>query len=259
MIFSHKNLSTKIQNLVNKSYLYPSKTLTSLFFTRCYLCGMTHNTGELICKACENDLLKPMQRKLCTHCQIPMGIDSWHSHCAECRLTPPSYDSCTAVTTFEFPASTLVHKLKYENKQFIARLLGRLLFEQTAKALAPIPDVICAVPMHSNKQDTRRYNHASEIARHWVKFGGSTFAPDLLVKTHSTESQSSLSRAERIRNLKNSISVNASTDIIGKHIAVVDDVMTTGATFDYVSQLLKSRGASIVDVWAFARTPKPRN
>ena len=258
MIFSHKNLSTKIQNLVNKSYLYSSEALGSLLFGRCYLCGVTDNIDQLICKPCEKDLLMPLQTMLCSHCKIPLGTDSWHPHCAECRLIPPSYDTCIAVTTFEFPASALVHKLKYENKQFIAQLLGRLLYEASAKSLTPTPDLICSVPMHSNKQTTRRYNHASEIARHCANLGGRTFMPHLLLKIQETESQSSLRRTQRIQNLKNSISVDACTDVNGKHIAVVDDVMTTGATFDYVAQLLKSRGASIVDVWTFARTPKPR-
>lgn len=258
MIFSHKNLSTKILNLVNKSYSYSSETLESIFFRGCYLCGVTGSADQLICKPCENDLLKPLQTILCSHCKIPLGTESWHPHCPECRLTPPSYDTCTAVTTFEFPASTLVHQLKYQNKQFVARLLGRLLAEQLSKTPKPRPDLICAVPMHSNQRNTRRYNHADEIAKHSARLVKSKFSPHLLVKTRDTESQSSLGRVKRINNLKNSLSVNASIDIKGKHIAVVDDVMTTGATFDYVAQLLKANGAGIVEVWAFARTPKPR-
>ena len=258
MILFHKNLSTKKPNMVNKSYLNATKTIKSAFFKRCYLCGMRGTADELICKPCLKDLLAPMQTILCAHCKIPLGTESWHPHCAECRLTPPYYDACRAVSTFEFPASTLVHKLKYENKQFVARLLGRLLAEEIAKSSPHSPDLVCPVPMHSDKRSTRSYNHAAEIGNYCARALGLSCKPDLLIKTQTTASQSTLGRSERIKNLKNSLEVNKSINIKGQHIAVVDDVMTTGATFDYAAKLLKAAGAKRVEAWTFARTPKPR-
>ena len=193
----------------------------------------------------------------CALCKVPLNIASTHSACNECRTNPPSYDDCLVITTYEFPASTLIYRLKFASERFIARLLGKLIASQRADHVEALPEVLCCIPMHHNKLREKRYNHAQEIARHTAIILDIPLIPSLLVKTKQTESQRTLSRSDRFRNLRNSIDVSKDQQIHGKHIAVIDDVMTTGATFDYVARLLKAHGASRVEVWAFARTPKP--
>ena len=269
MIFFRKKLSTPNLFLVNKlkALAYKLRPLKAnpiifsakyrYFFCACTFCGSRNTSEPLICSSCKIDLLTPLFRPQCEACKLPLPGSYDQTHCQECRIQPPLYDDCYVATTYEFPASTLVHRLKYQNKAFVARLVGQLLAELRENANRPFPDLVCCVPMHSSKLREKHYNHAGEIARLAAKELSLAFYPCLLIKTQPTESQSKLGRTARMKNLKNSIAVSCETNINGKHVAVVDDVMTTGATFDLITGLLKAKGADKVEVWAFARTPKP--
>lgn len=269
MIFFRKKLSTLNAFLVDKLVSFDPKRCylrlrrnislagNKYFFGPCYLCGTRRNSDLLICSSCKTDLLSPLSIPTCESCKLPLPAGADHVLCTECRKTPPPYDACYLATIYDFPASTLVHKLKYHNKPFLALLIGQLLAEQRQLSNRPYPDLICCVPMHASKLKTKHYNHAEEIARVAAKELSLPLYPSLLVKTKATESQIKLGRTARLKNLTNSIRVNSEASLKGKYVAVVDDVMTTGATFDLITRLLKARGASKVEVWAFSRTLKP--
>jgi ComF family protein len=269
MIFFLEKLSTLSSSLVNKLKALGHKLRStkanhiiasakySYFFSACNLCGSRNTSEPLICSACKTDLLAPLCISKCESCKLPLLGGTDQTHCPECRINPPQYDECHVVTTYEFPASNLVHRLKYQNKPFMARLIGQLLAQVRRRCDYPLPELICCVPIHPNKLREKKYNHAGEIARMTAKELALPFNSGLLAKTQQTEPQSKLSRAERLKNLENSFMVNPETNLKGMHVAVVDDVMTTGATLDLISGILKARGVSRVEVWAFARTPKP--
>lgn len=270
MIFFKYKLSTKNRKQVNKqnSFLLPSIISTvckqvmsawqTCFFKTCVCCQTSTSHHILICDLCLKDLRVAMQQPLCDRCKIPIIVESDNDWCVDCRKNEPAFDACTVVTEFQFPASSLVHALKYGKKQYYARLFGHLLCEERKKSCLPLPDFVCSIPMHKNKQNKKGFNHAEEIARHCATELALNFEPKMLNKNQATESQSTLGRAERFKNLSNSISVHPDLDINAKHIAIIDDVMTTGATFEYAARVLKARGAAHVEVWAFARTPKDR-
>lgn len=269
MIFFLDKLSTPLRFLVNnlnaRSHKRVVQTLSrpvtqatnSYFFQSCALCGSSNSQQALLCDSCETDLLATRCGGQCQLCSIPLPSGYEHSQCPECRMSPPKYDSSHVVTTYEFPSTTLIHQLKYEKKRYIALILGHLLAKTIERSIGPLPDLICCVPMHPNKIHKKHYNHACEIAHLTATKLSLPFYPQLLIKTQQTESQSKLGRSERFKNLRNSIEVTNGAYLIGKHIAVIDDVMTTGATFDCIASLLKNAGAGRVEVWAFARTSKP--
>lgn len=225
MIFFPKKLSTLAAFLVNKSeiILHALQTLISLralatftnayFYSTCCLCNAKGTLQLLICNACKADLLVSLDKQKCVQCSLPLSSINGHTHCIECRAAPPQFDKAYIVTRYEFPSSTLVHRLKYQNRRFIARLLGQLLAEQRVNDREPFPDLVCCVPMHPDKLRDKNYNHAREIAAQCAMELSLVFNPTLLIKTQTTESQSSLGRTARLKNLKNSIVISPGTNL----------------------------------------------
>jgi ComF family protein len=210
-----------------------------LFGGSCFLCRGAA-TGVL-CGACESELPR-LAAPLCPRCALPSPRGEL---CGRCLAEPPRYDATIAVLQYAFPADALVHALKFRGELAIAPLLARFLAEAVP---APV-DCVVPVPLSRRRLRERGYNQAVEIARH---LGRGRLLVEACGRSRDTAPQLDLPFAERRRNVRGCFV--ARETFKGAAVAVVDDVMTTGATLDEMAGTLKQAGAARVVNWVVART-----
>jgi ComF family protein len=218
--------------------------LARLFGGSCYLCrgAAAGPPDNLLCAACDADLprLAPLR---CPRCALesPRG-----EVCGRCLTEAPHYDATVAALAYEFPADALVHALKFRGELALAPLLGGFL---APKIQDHEIDCVVPVPLSAGRLRERGYNQAVEIARH-VARGNLDLA--LCERSRDTPAQMDLPYAERQRNVRGAFRCTRS--LAGQNVAVVDDVMTTGATLNEIALVLKQAGAARVVNWVVART-----
>ncbi|WP_227869301.1 ComF family protein [Nitrosospira lacus] len=147
----------------------------------------------------------------------------------------------------------LVHSLKYQANLSMAPVLADLLLTRIDKS--PIPDFIVPMPLHPVRLRERGFNQALEIGRKLSKQCGSPLLPGACQRIKNTPSQAGLPWKEREKNIRGVFTCE--TDLTGKHIAILDDVMTTGATLNELAKTLRKHGAVRVSGWVVARTMSP--
>jgi ComF family protein len=218
--------------------------VANLFFGGvCFVCR--GRSQELLCEDCSAELPR-LTSELCPRCALPAPGGAV---CGRCLAHPPHYDATLAALAYDFPADALVHALKFRGELALAAYLGRLLLQA---ATAQQPDVVIAVPLSSKRLRERGYNQAVEIARHVMP---RRLELGICVRERDSTPQIELPWDARQRNVRGVFNCNAS--LAGASVAVVDDVMTTGATLDEVARTLKRAGAGRVVNWVVARTLPP--
>ncbi|HJT61531.1 MAG TPA: ComF family protein [Burkholderiales bacterium] len=206
----------------------------------CFLCRGA--AVGLLCAACDAELPR-LAGPRCPRC----ALDSPRGEiCGRCLSKPPHYDATVAGLAYEFPADALVHSLKFGGELALAEYLGAIL--EACIADQDVDSVI-AVPLSADRLRSRGYNQAVEIARHVAR---RPVDLDLCVRERDTPAQMDLPYAERRRNVRGAF--RCTRALPGASVAVVDDVMTTGATLDEVASVLKQAGAARVVNWVVART-----
>ena len=212
----------------------------------CLLCGAVR--VDEVCVACEGGLQRV--RDACPACALP-GTDS--QRCGACLAHEPSYDAAVAVFAYRFPLERLVHRFKYAGDLAVGRWLARQLAAQVEAT--PRVDAIVVPPATRARLRERGFNPAAEIAKVVAARCGTRLHLDGVRRTREQAPQAGLARRERLANLRGAFGCDAA--LHGMRVAIVDDVMTTGATAEAVATVLKRAGASHVRVWAVARTPEP--
>lgn len=222
----------------------------------CLLCEAPADAWSL-CEPCLADL--PWNPTACPRCALPLDEGaSGGGDCAECRAAPPRQMRALAPLRYEFPVNYLVGRLKYGARLAHAPVLGELLTAAVAAHPGPLPNLILPVPLHPRRLAARGYNQALEIARPVARFTGLPLETRLLRRTRATASQMTLDRAERAGNPAGAFSVDATRlAALGPNlrVALVDDVMTTGATLGEMTRVLLAAGVAGVEYWVVARTP----
>jgi len=214
----------------------------------CLLCGATSGTGHL-CSACLADLPWHSQPQ-CPQCAIPTPDGQV---CGVCLKHPPAFDRTCAALAYAFPLDRLIPRLKYHGQLAIAPALGECLAQVAASR--PRPDRLIAMPLHAKRIRERGFNHATEIARDAAKRLGLPLDTDCCQRTRDTPPQMGLKHDARRRNVRGAFACTG--DVRGQHIALIDDVMTTGTSLDELAATLKRAGASEVTCWVAARTLPP--
>ena len=218
------------------------RALANLFFGgSCFLCRGA--AGELLCAACDADLPR-LTGPLCPRCALasPGGLV-----CGRCLREEPAYDATRAALAYEFPADALVQALKFRGELALAPLLAALLGRSLDNERI---DYVVPVPLSRERLRRRGYNQAMEIARQLRRPG---LEPALCERTRDAPPQMELPYEARQRNVRGAF--RCTRELIGATVAVVDDVMTTGATLDEMARTLKRSGALRVVNWIVARTP----
>jgi len=220
---------------------------SALFGGRCYLCRGATGGGQLLCAPCQTDLPR-LAGTRCPRCALPSPSGAV---CGGCLARPPHYDATFAALDYRFPADVLIQGLKYRSELALAPVLAALL-GHALPADEPV-DIATPVPLSTARLRERGYNQAMEIAR--ALPGRVRLEPALCARVRETPAQSALPWSERVRNLRGAFRCERALD--GLTVAVVDDVMTTGATLDAVAAALKRAGAERVLNWVVARTLPP--
>ena len=218
--------------------------MQALFRENCLLCGTTSD-GDF-CRPCR-DGLPHLTSDHCVVCALPA---KGSRVCGACLANPPVFDRSVAPLEYAFPVDSLLHALKYRANLAMARVLADLLVAR----IDPIelPDCIVPMPLHSARLRERGFNQALEIARRVSKKTGVALLPDVCQRVRDTPTQTGLPWKEREQNIRGAFICEAGLE--GKHIAVLDDVMTTGATLNELAKVLRKRGATRVSGWVVART-----
>jgi len=178
-------------------------------------------------------------------CAVPLASDSV---CGSCVTRPPRFDRVEAPFAYRFPVAPLIHALKYAGRLALARTLG----EALARAVPRDADAIVPMPLARGRLAERGFNQALEIARVVAARTGIPLLRDAVRKVVDTPPQAALPWSERARNVRRAFVCDC--DLAGERIAVVDDVLTTGATLDELARVLRKAGAGSVAGWVVART-----
>ncbi len=211
----------------------------------CLLCG-SHSGREHVCNRCREDL--PLHQALqCPICGIPTQQSA---ACGGCLKHLPHFDATCAAFDYAFPMDALLRALKYQGRLSIAELAGTHLAQLAASR--PRPDLIVAMPLHQDRLRERGFNQAVEIARVVAALLHIPLATDCVLRIRATEPQAGLPLERRRKNLRNAFA--CAQDLSGKQVAMVDDVMTSGASLDELARTLKAAGAARVECWVAART-----
>lgn len=209
----------------------------------CLLCG-ENSPGSLLCPPCTADLpYLPAMR--CPQCATPTPAGE---RCGACLSTPPQVDVCNALLHYAFPADRIIHALKYGHQLAVADWLG----DRMSEILAGFSgDLIVPLPLHPTRLQQRGFNQAAEIARRISQRLRIPLDLDHLLRTRATPPQAGLALTARPRNVHNAFT--AQLDFSKKHILLVDDVMTSGASLNECARILKLHGARQVSAAIAAR------
>jgi ComF family protein len=207
----------------------------------------------------------PAAQDWCTSCRRALpGIDAARCPvcaeevtstdiCGRCLRRPPAYSRVWAAASYAFPLDALIQRMKYAPDVSLVSPLTALLVERVRGQ--PRPDVVIGMPLSAQRLRERGFNQANEIARRAARALRLPYLADACRRERHATPQAALPLEERAANVRGAFSAGSS--VTGRTVAVVDDVLTTGASLNELAQVLRRAGASDVIGWVLARTPPP--
>jgi ComF family protein len=213
----------------------------------CVLCSSAVKEGD-VCSGCAVEL--PYNAAACARCALP--LPSAAELCGQCLQDLPSYDSAVSLFRYAYPADHLILRLKFQAQLHLARTLGELLAQHLKREMQMMPEIIIPVPLHRTRLRERGFNQALEIARPIARSLSIPVDYKSCERVRKTSAQSLLPAAERRKNIKGAFRVTR--PIAARHVAILDDVMTTGHTVQELAATLRKAGVERIDVWVVART-----
>jgi len=229
-----------------KVYQWVARLQDLLFPAHCRLCGSPAATAFRLCPACEQEL--PWLAAGCVQCARAVATQT---RCGRCQKRPPPFDCTTALFHYRPPVDHLLKRLKFGNELAIAPLLAGMLAGSLSLRSEPLPGLLVAVPLHRTRLRERGFNQAALLATRLGERLAIPVAQRLCTRRRATHPQSLLSPTARRLNLRNAFDVHGTPP--ATHVAVVDDVMTTGHTAGELARVLKQAGVQRVEVWVIAR------
>jgi ComF family protein len=222
-----------------RSFLYPAT---------CVLCESPGHHDLDLCRPCAQAL--PHLSTACLQCALPV-VTPDASLCGACRREPPTFDAAVALYHYHPPVDHLIHQLKFHGQLVHARLLGSLLAEHITACARPRLDYIIPVPLHPRRLCSRGYNQALELARHVGRRLEVSVNHRAARRIRHTDPQMELPAKSRHKNVRGAFEITA--DFAARNVAILDDVVTTGATVNELARAFKQAGVEYVEIWAIAR------
>lgn len=248
--------------------------LPPLWPSHCLICREPCPPGGSaadLCAACREAL--PWNRSACARCALPMPAPT--AACGRCLRRPPPLTAARAAFVYGAPLDRLLPRLKFHDDLAAGRLLADLMAESFMSthpidpvdtggglraigpepvSLPPWPQALVPLPLHRRRLRERGYDQALELARPLARALALPLRPDLLHRVRETAPQSRLDAAARRKNLRGAFAATSAAPSFA-HVALIDDVMTTGATLHAAAEALRRAGVARVDAWVCARVP----
>ncbi|MFH0994450.1 MAG: ComF family protein [Pseudomonadota bacterium] len=210
---------------------------------------------------------QPAQSPLCSRCGAVFDAFDGEDHlCENCIRAPRHFHRARAAGIYEGALKRMIQDFKFHGKIHLARPFGLLMLHafrgMYAQKASTVPDTIVPVPLHARRQRIRGFNQAFLLANHLIDLNRQLPDPgvpapgtdrDILLRCRWTHPQTGLNKDRRKTNIADAFRVNAPAKAAGKHILLIDDVYTTGATVDECARILIHAGAACVDVLTLAR------
>lgn len=223
-----------------------SASLARLLSQDCTLCGV--RSQESLCAACFGDL----PYRSVTGCPQCDAEGTPRQLCGACLSAPPHFDETICAFRYAYPLDRLVQAYKFNaNLNLLPLFADALARAIKSRTTQPSPDIIIPLPLGSKRLRERGFNQSSLLAQHVAKTLGIPFDARGMLRVRETPPQSGLSRVARLKNVRGAFDCAHRLD--GKRVALVDDVMTTGATLSEAAKTLKKAGAAHVSAWVIAR------
>ncbi|USD32655.1 MULTISPECIES: ComF family protein [Vibrio] len=226
------------------------KHTTYLFPSHCELCHMVIEPEAFHPQFCVTCQLRFAPTIRCRRCGLVTPEVT--EMCGECLVSPPLWTRLYCVGDYQPPLASYVHRLKYEGQYWQAKTLSGLL----APRIDTRPDLITFVPVHWRRYCYRGYNQSEHLA--WQISRELAIPCDAVFKkVRSTPRQQGMDKKQRRNNVRQAFCLTKAIEV--EHIAIVDDVLTTGSTVHQLCKLLLGNGVKTVDIYCICRTPEPSN
>ena len=209
----------------------------------CLLCAAPCSNA-ILCDACAADLPR-LQKPVCPRCALPTPNGET---CGRCLAKPPHYDATFAAFRYDFPLDKLIQSFKYGHRLALGSYFGQQLLQRLENKAA---DTIIPLPLHPERLRERGFNQALELARPVGKAMKLPIDTTSCCRQRNTAVQADLRWRERSKNVQGAF--HCSSDLTGRRIILIDDVMTTGASLNECARTLKLHGAAEVTLLVVAR------
>lgn len=234
----------------------PRLLLDALMPPQCLACNKAVGAPGSLCPTCFSQL-NFVASPVCEVCGVPLEpLAGDGLLCGACVRELPVFNRARAVFLYEDASRPLVLKLKHGDRTDTAVHLARWM-KRSGLDLIEDCDVIVPVPLHRWRLLVRTYNQSTLLANALGKLSGTSVNATVLTRTRATRNQGGLNRKARRRNVARAFTVRQASEVKGKKILLVDDVLTTGATANACAKALLDAGAVRVDVLVLARVPSP--
>ena len=220
-----------------------------LFPNRCQSCHhVLPNHRAAYCEPCY--LLLPFQSNCCNQCgQAFTGLND---HCGRCLTSPPNFDACFCPFRYEQPLRNQIIRFKYGERPELALGLARTLAHEIEANQLVTPELLIPVPLHISRLRQRGFNQSLLLVKELSKLLKIPYSNSIVEKHRPTKPQAEQSLRQRKSNLRNCFRIIDKG--LPKHVAIVDDVFTTGTTASEITKILKRNGVDYVQVWGLAHT-----
>lgn len=228
---------------------------------RCVACGgrgQVHRSESTtaildlidLCESCLAQL--PVNRIACRLCALPLSGTQSGLICGHCLKRPPPYQAGWCAFEYIYPVTHLIRRLKYGGALAPSRVLGELLAHYLrTHRIDPWPECFIPVPLHMRRYRERGYNQVIELGRHLEQALPIRMRTDLVTRIRHTPEQAGLAQRARKKNLHRAFATT--TVALPRHVAVLDDVITTASTVNELGAVLKRGGVESIEVWGLAR------
>jgi ComF family protein len=240
-------VANPIRTLVN--------TVLELFYpSNCVGCGQPQDAGILLCQLCKATVPR-IQPPFCRCCSRPFeGAIEGEFSCPNCEDRALAFDCVVSIYLAKGVLRDLIHRFKYGGHFHLRRVLTEFLLEamQDSRLQATPVDCLVPVPLHPTRLRERGFNQADALAEALSKRARVPVL-DCIERRLYTNTQTRFDRMERMRNLRNAFALRKNSDVRGKHLVLLDDVLTTGSTLHECALVLRAAGAESVRAMTVAR------
>ena len=220
-----------------------ARIISYVFKQKCTLCNTSTNSELSLCEACIQDLpLAP--NPSCPQC----GLSTQGDICGKCLKQPPHFDVTNAFLHYSYPVDALLQHYKYNNALYLCQTLASLFAKKVEMREI---DVMIAMPLHPNRMKARGFNQSLELAKIIARQHHIALDSVSCKRIKNTPPQASLPFKHRLNNMKDAFTCSQS--FAGQHVAIIDDVMTTGSSLNELAKILKKAGARKVSCYVLAR------